>query len=544
MSFQHKIFIFASTALLAGAQTLFAQKDLPTESVNVIKAFDARLLESSKINVLPTLPPLDTATQRQDYLVPQRPLTVKYDAPKLRPIGMKAGKKDENYNGFLKLGAGVPLSFWGEAGYYLAIGKQFDSKIWFRHHSLQSDNALANQKFANNDALITGNYYINDKVALEGKLGYKYDIVHFYGYKHDSLPILEDRVRQEYKILDIGLRLYNAERTDLDLNYSIAPKFYLLNDYYGDRETGFDMTLAATKWFAEKHALRFAIRTDFTNYADTVVQKLNNIYLQPSFTLHFDFLKLKLGANFASNRDQFTVYPDAELGVPVFEDQIQVFAGASGDLKKNTFRSMAAYNPFIQIRGTKLRNTSVYNYYGGLKGDLGWLEYTGQVGYSKATDLALFQTYFPGDRTTRFHVLYDTVTMLNVQGTVKVTLMKSLVLNGTLSENLSMKPKSEQEPWGLPKLEGNFGAVYTLLDGQASVKANCYIADGIWYKNADKVAQLGGVLFDLGIGGSYWFTNNIGVFLDINNILNNKRARWANYPTIGTNFLGGVTVKF
>jgi outer membrane receptor protein involved in Fe transport len=51
-------------------------------------------------------------------------------------------------------------------------------------------------------------------------------------------------------------------------------------------------------------------------------------------------------------------------------------------------------------------------------------------------------------------------------------------------------------------------------------------------------------LFDLGIGGSYWFTNNIGVFLDINNILNNKRARWANYPTIGTNFLGGVTVKF
>jgi hypothetical protein len=518
MFLNHKYLIAAGVFIFAGVQTVQAQKDLPTENVNVIKAFDARLLESSKIKVLPSLPPLDTTTHLQDYLVPQRPLSLKYDAPKLRPIGMKAGKKEETYNGFVKLGGGVPTAIWGEAGYSFKIGKQFDGNVWFRHHNQNADNALANQRFANNDGLISGNYYINDKVAVEGKIGYKYDRVHFYGYNHDSLKnVTEDRVRQDYKILDIGGRVYNAERNDIDLNYSIAPKFYLMNDNYGARETGFDLLMSATKWFAEKHPLRIAIRTDFTSFSDTVSRSLNNIYLQPSFTLHFDILKLKIGGNFASNRDVFSVFPDCELGLSVFEDGFQIFAGATGDLKKNTYRSMATYNPYIQMLASTLRNTKVNNYYGGIKGDFGWLEYSGQVGYSKSQDLALYQTFYGTNKITRFRTIYDTV---------------------------SMTPTIQARAWGLPKLEGNFGGVYTLLDGKASLRGNCYIADGIWYKDRENHAQQGKILLDLGFGGSYYFTKNIGAFLDVNNILNNKRARWADYPTIGTNFLAGITVKF
>jgi hypothetical protein len=34
------------------------------------------------------------------------------------------------------------------------------------------------------------------------------------------------------------------------------------------------------------------------------------------------------------------------------------------------------------------------------------------------------------------------------------------------------------------------------------------------------------------------------VFLDINNLLNNRRERWYRYPTIGTNFMGGFVARF
>lgn len=538
----HSKYIFGAAFFLA-ALNLHAQKELPGERIDVIKDFDARLLESNKLNVPPSLPALDTSTQRQDYLVPARPLTVKYDAPKLRPIGMKAGKKEEDYNGFVKLGGGVPAAIWGEVGYGLSKEK-FDGKIWFRHHQQNATRSRENQRFALNDGLINANYFINDKLAVEGKVGYSYDRVHFYGYNDDSLSFIEDRVRQDYKILDVGARLYNKERTDMDLNFAIAPKFYLLNDFYGNKESGFDLNLGATKWFSERHPLRFVLRTDFTSFNDTVPQKLNNIYLQPSFTLHFDAFYLKLGGNFASNRDEFSIFPDAELGLRVLGDGFQLFVGADGDLRKNTYRSMSDYNPFIQIRESKLRNTEFYHYYGGLKGDFGWLTYNGQVGYTQATNLALFQTTFTADGITRFKAVYDTVDIVNVQGAVKLTLFKNLVINGTLSQNITMDPEREEKPWGLPKLEGNFSGIYSVLDGKAALKANCYVADGIWFKDVEGITRQGKVLLDLGIGGSYYFTKNIGVFLDINNLLNNRRARWNNYPMIGTNFLGGITARF
>jgi hypothetical protein len=540
----HKILLAASFCLFVGAPYAFSQKELPGESVDIVKEFDARLLESNKIGVSPTLPALDTTTKLQDYYVPQRPLAVKYDAPKLRPIGMKAGKKDQIYKGFAKLGGGVPTALWAEAGYALDIKDKFDGKIWFRHHNQSADKALENQKFFLNDGLLSGNYYINDKVAVEGKVGYSFDRVHFYGYNHDSITALEDRVRQDYKILDVGARVYNKERTDADLNFSVAPKFYLMNDYYSNRETGFDLALSATKWFAEKHPLRFIIRTDFTTFDDTVKQNLNNIYLQPSFTFHSDILKLKIGGNFASNRDVFSVFPDCELGLRVFGDGFQLFAGVTGDLRKNTYRTMAEYNPFIQIRGSKLRNTRLDSYYGGLKGDFGWLEYSGQVGYNKASNLALFQTLYTTDGITRFQAVYDTVKMVNAQVAVKINMLKSLALTGTLSQNITMEPSREKKAWGLPKLEGNFGALYTLLDGKAAIKGNCYIADGIWYNNSEGIAKQGKVLFDLGFGGTYNFTKNIGAFLDVNNLLNNRRARWADYPVVGTNFMAGITARF
>jgi hypothetical protein len=537
-------FILTAAIAVAAFGTANAQKPLPNESVDVTKEFDARLLESNKINVTPTLPTLDTTTKRQNYTIPPKPLTVTYDAPKLRPVAVKGGKKEESYNGYLKAGGGVPKTFYGEAGYTLHPNEQFDGKLWLRHHRLDAGNAVENQASANTDVLASGNYFMPQNLAVEGKVGYSADRYHFYGYNRDTLSFDREAVRQDFKIFDLGGRLYNSERTDADLNFSVAPKFYLLNDYYSNKETGFDLTLNASKWFAEKHPLRLIIRTDLTRYEDTSTQKLNNIYLQPSFTFHTNILKLKVGGNFASNRDVFSIFPDAELTLRVFGDGIQIFAGANGDLRKNTYRSMSEYNPFIQSRLSELRNTKYRNYYGGVKGNLGWLDYNAQASYAQASDLALFQTAME-DRTgiARFRTVYDTANIFSLQGTIKFSPMKNLVISGTLNQSV-FSLNNELHAWGLPGLEGNFNGIYSLLDGKASVKAGLYIADRINQRNETDVADKSGALLDLNLGGTYRFTKNIGAFLDINNLLNNRRERWFRYPMVGTNFLVGLTARF
>jgi hypothetical protein len=542
---QHKYLLLFSLSLFFAPCAAFAQpdKELPTESVDVISDFDARLLESNKVDVTPSLPPLDTSIQRQTYTLPPRPLTVTYEGPKLRPIGMKSVKAEDANNGFAKLGGGVPTALIGELGYYLGTMEKFDARFQLRHHSLSADRALENQKFFNTNFLASSNIAVTENIAVEGRLGYNFERVHFYGYDHEALSFTDEDVRQDFRVFDLGARLYNSERNDLDLNYSIAPKFYRLLDYYSNSENGFDIGLTGTKWFAEKHPLRLTIRTDFTRFEDTAVQTLNNIYLQPSFTYHTDFFKIKVGGNFVSNRDVFTPFPDLELTLRLFGDGAQIFGGATGDLRKNTYRSLSDYNPFLQIRGTKLRNTRMDHYYGGLRGNLGWLEYSGQAGFIKAGGLALFQTQFTDEGITRFGIIYDTATIVNVQGTVKLTPIRSLVLTGTLSNNV-YEMENETAPWGLPRLEGNFQAVYTLLDGKAALRSALYIADGIPRRDENNRAARGDALLDLNVGGNYYFTDNIGVFLDINNLLNNKRERWYDYPMVGLNFLAGVTARF
>lgn len=548
MSIHHKI-LLAVVLLLSVSQAAFAQKELEGDNVTVVKAFDAQLLEANKINVPPTLPPLDTATQTQSYLVPPHPSSIKYDPPKLRPLGLKAAPKEDAYHGFAKLGAGVPTTLYGEAGYYFKAKDKFDGRIWLKHHQLSADKAIENQKFQKTQGLLSTNIFLPNNLATQVNLGYTYDKVHFYGYDHDSLEFTPERTRQDYKILDLGARLYNSQRNDMDLNFNVAPKFYLLNDYYSNQETHFDFGMSATKWFNEKHALRIHIRPDLTRFTDTLEQKLNNIYLQPSFTLHFDIFQLKLGGNFVNNRDVFSIFPDAELNLRVWGDGVQAFVGITGDLRKNTYRSLSEYNPFIQIRGTKLRNTRWDNYYGGVKGNFGWLEYNGQIGYSKASDLALHQTLFTPEGITRFQVIYDTVKIFSLQGTLKVTPIKDLTITGTLSQNVydtqtSETSADELSPWGLPEIEGNFSAVYSLLEGKANVKTSLHLADRITFQNEAGERVKSKTLLDLSLGGSYYFTKNIGVFLDINNLLNNKRERWYRYPTVGTNFMGGVVARF
>jgi hypothetical protein len=532
----NKLFIFILFTCLTGAA--FAQG--PTDKVDVIKNFDAQLLDANKLKVTPTLPALDTTTKYQDYVVPPHPVNVDYDAPKLRPLGMKSATKEKDYDGFVKLGGGIPRSVYGEAGYGFGT-KQFHGRAWARHHQANFQD-LANQRFSNTDVLLNGGGVVNKTLGLDANVGYTYDRVHFYGYDHELDTFDAERVRQNFRILDIGARLFNAERNDADLNFHVAPKFYNMRDNYANTENGFDLNFGANKWFAEKHVLRLNIRTDFTTFEDTVKQRLNNIYLQPSFTFHTDFMRLKIGGNFASNRDVFHVYPDAELNLRVFGDGIQIFLGANGDLRKNTYRSMSDYNPFLEIRRSELRNTDWRNYFGGIRGNLGWLDYSVQGGYSTANNLALYQTFYTNEDITRFQVIYDTARIYNVQGTIRLMPMEGLTVSGTLSNNIYNL--ENEAPWGLPRLEGNFGAIYKLLEGKAQARANFFIADGISHLDEIGRPDKTGALYDLGIGGSYFFTNNIGVFLDINNLLNNKRERWYNYPMYGLNVLGGITARF
>lgn len=550
---------------LGAFHVAIAQEDLPSEEVEVIKDFDARLIETEKVEISPTLPKQENTTKTQVYNIPPRSLQVEYLPPKIRPLAMRRDKLPKQYNGFYKLGYGIPSSPYIEGSYYTFYDKRLNVGGRFKHHSANFQN-VENQRFANNEAELKGTYFLGQGYAASGNIGYTADQVHYYGYNaaldaDTLLGINREQVRQNFRTFNLGGQFFNGERTQGDINYKAGFNFYNRQDNFATSETGFDLNFGVTKWIAERHSLNIGISTDLTTYkdgdrgnADSLRQKLNNFYLTPNFTYHADAFKVRIGANLAAVDGEFNFFPNVEASANVVGNKFTVFAGAKGNLRKNTMRSLTEYNPFIKTFGSlEIRNTDYNHFYGGIRGAFGAFSYKGQAGFKSAKNLALFindyQDFITINNTSdqvslnRLEVLYDDVNIFNIQGNIGATLLKDLDVSATVSIN-AYDPEVQEKAWHLPLTEANFTARYKMLEEKLSLRGELFIANGVPYLREDGVADNLNLLSDLSVGAEYELTQNLSAFIDINNLLDNRRERWNSYDTYGLNVLLGITGQF
>ncbi len=538
------ILIFCAVALSASGQD-----GLPTEEVDVIKSFNARLINAEKIEVNPELPPLDTTTLRQDYNIVTKALLVEYLPPKIRPLSVSKDKLQEGYNGYAKLGGGLPNALYGLGSYNFTSGKEFDMGIDLSHYSANNNNKVENQRFSDTKVGAHGTYYFDQGFAVNGQLGFSSKTVHFYGYNDlneefgTNLSFDRTDVKQNFATFEGSASIFNGERTEADFNYSAGVDFYFLQDDYAARENGFKIELDATKWFYETHPLRIKLITDFTSYrGNSEKSSLNNFFLQPSYTYHADRFKVKLGVNIASHEDEFSFFPDIQADVNILEGLLAAYVGAGGTLQKNNFRNLSDYNPYI-LSSVDIKNSRYYDFFGGIKGNAFGVDYNAKIGYKTSDNLALFllEDYF--EEIARFQVLYDTVSIFYINATVSAPLFRGFEVIGTLNQSF-FSPDREEKAWHLPTTSITATAIYTTDDNKLRFRGDFYLENGVPYQDELLVAQNLNALFDVSVGAEYFFTENIGAFLQLNNLANNKRQRWHRYPVMGLNVLVGVSARF
>jgi hypothetical protein len=535
-------------SILWSANFLYAQKPVEAQQ-EIIKNFDARLIDAEKVSTTPLLPAIDTTTRPQTYNVQPRSVGVAYLAPKLRPIALKPDPPSAMYNGYVKAGYGSPNSPYVQAGYQFSQPKLYNVGLKINHHSADYKN-IENQRFSMTGASLNGAFFAPNGMGIEADLGYNANAQWLYGYDHVRRTFSKEAARQHFNGLDLGARLYNSQRTMADFDYGVGVRFYTLADNFSASETNFDIKAEGTKWFSEKHPLNLTIRANF-NALDTngsVNQSLNTIFIKPNFTFHGDIFKVRVGMNLVSYKDEFYPMPDLEATVNAIGNQLVAYAGWKGDFVINSLRNISNYNPYIvtqrKLGGNSLRieNTQQTEFYGGLKGALSFLDYQAQIGYQQNNNLALFLAD-TAEEFRRFTTLYDSVSIFNIRGTVTMRLIKRLELTGTISQNI-YTTQTQERAWGLPSLDVNVGAKYTLITDKAFARGNLFVQNGVNYRNAQGQADRLGALFDLSLGAEYWASKNFGFFFDVNNLLNNKRQRWFNYPIYGLNIMGGLSARF
>ncbi len=515
-----------------------AQKELPNTNVEVISNFQAEIKDQNKKDLLPIIEAGNQNKTEQKYRLTKRQLEgITYEAPKIRPLAMKGEKQPKAYNGFGKIGYGIPNTPYLHAGYHYQNNDKY--RIFgTAFHQSANNKSINNQKFSNTNIQIGGSVNTEMNIGVDAALTLQNNLFNFYSV--DSLPNGIEPLRR-FGNSGFQAKVYNTEETSWGINYAVGLRYNNLQTNFDTRENDFDLNIGMTKYFNDNLPFDIIVGTHITNLKDSTSSGNNNFYMKPKLTWTNDIARIVVGLNLVAVDDEFAVLPNIEGMIKISGNYIALYGGWEGDVRKNTYQYLSEWNPFI-VERQELTNSKWNRFYGGLRGKIGRINYQGEASFKNINNMALFVN--DSLRPWGFNVNYDQLQVFNLNGTLDIDLAKGLKFIGNIQYNV-YTTDVERTAWQLPSLEANMGLHLTTMNDKMHIKAELYMADGLSYLDyqTDKIESQN-LLFDLSFEAAYRFSEKFGVFFQVNNLPNNKYRRWYNTPTYGLNVLGGLTARF
>ena len=550
-------FFLSFSLLIVMNEVANAQKDtLQSMIFEGSGQFRPSITESNKLNETPNIVDSTKKITVKGYSFNSKKIATGFDVEPIAPAQMVGEPLTKLYNGLVKIGMGTYTTPYGEVWFNHLRSKEYAYGLRLKH--LSSKATLKDYGFAgfsDNEISLYGKKFLKEH-TLSGNFDYARNVVHFYGYDPTLFELKDDATVQRFNLFAANAELLSHYPKASRYNHSIKLSYYNLADLYKSSEnnikaSGYLQTAVA------KELLRVNASVDYYNYK-TKLDTVNNtiISLNPNFIAKGERYSATLGVEMTMDmfvQSKFYFYPKVDLSYNVFDEIIIPYAGASGGLQKNSYRSLTDNNPFVLSDLTMKNSNRKYELYGGLKGTLSSkIAYNARASYQTVGTMALFVNETDRLLNNRFDVIYDEVDVLNVGGEVTYQNREKLRIN-LRGDYFNYKTKTEVRAWYKPELAITLSANYNLRDKiVAKVDlfylgnqfAKTYEADTTAVTGKKVVAkELAGV-FDANIGLEYRYNKKLGFFLNVNNIANMRYMRYMNYPTQRFNLMGGLSYSF
>ncbi len=518
------------------------------------------IVDANKINDVPIISDSTKKISVKGYSIYSKKMATSYEVKPIEAAQMIGEPLSKLYNGLVKLGLGTYTTPYGEVWYNNLRSKEKQTGLRLKH--LSSTATIKDHGFAGfsaNEIGLYGKKFLTEH-TLSGNFDYTRNVVHFYGYDAKLNPTVDPNTTiQRFNYFAANAQL-TSHYTQLErYNHDFKLSGYSMFDSYKSSENnvkanGFVQTTINKELFKVNAAV------DYYNYK-TSTDTINNtiISINPNFIATDEKYRASIGITATADvfmKSKFYFYPNVDLSYAIFDNIIIPYAGASGRLEKNSFKSLTDTNPFVLSALTITNTNHRYEMYGGLKGTLSSsIAYNAQTSFASINNMALFVDDVKDGLKNRFDVIYDDAKLLTLKGEVSYQQREKLRIN-LKGEYFNYKMKTEMRAWYKPQLEFTLSGNYNLKDKIIAKVDFCYIdkqfaktmvinvADAI-PSTANKVVEkeLKGV-FDANIGLEYRYTAKLGFFLNFNNIANFRYYRYLTYPTQRFSFMGGLSYSF
>ncbi len=544
--------IFLLGFLCCGAGiAAFAQDTTKRKTIDITSTFKPVLREASKINFNAVPPVADTGRPRLSYAIPVQNLFFSYQPAELKPVALQMDSITAwQYSNFIKVGIGNVHQPYVKAGFSFGDGKSTFFNVFADHYT--SKGSLPFQKNSLTSVSAAGTYKTTNNLELNGKLGFSSDDYYLYGYRPETLSFTKSELRQRFQTIEGRVDLRNIRPTEYGLSYHPNLRVSAFSDNHSPKasETNTVLNLPLEKTFGDEFGFNLGATADLTHYerkadnsGNNKLTDQNNLYYVSAAVL-YKTPQLYIHGGLIPSWDQreFHMLPNIMADITTGDKQLTLQLGWIGYYQKGSYQRFAGINPWL-AQPDSLYNTRIDEKYAGLKGSLGnHFSYSAKLGFLTYRNLPLFVND-PGDGKT-FLIRYEPkMDAIQLHSEVAYNIGEEFGASAGFTFNSFTKLRNELKAWGMIPVEFNAGLHWQIIK-DLRLKSELWAWDGARYLGKDGQAYKGTTGFDLNAGAEFRITKNFNLWVQMNNILNNKYERWHQYEVFGFNILGGITYSF
>ncbi len=542
------------------AVNLMAQSTdtLKTEDIEIINVYEPVISDAFKTletpKIVDTIPP--PIIVKYDLL--NRQFKTDFPIDTIKAATMKAESLAKLYKFHIKLGAGNHFATLGDASFHNLRSRDQSYGGRIAHYGVYNpsiNNSFS--QFSENNLNLYGKKFLTDH-TLSCEVEHNRDIIHFFGFNSDSFPSLtKNDIRQRFAKTGLKFGLMSFFKDSSDINYDLGLNYYNLFDSYKAKENNIFISADFNKFYNRENLI-LSSSFDFNSYQnmfDSTSGSNGILKIQPGILSKGNRWQLNLGLGIfadADNTANFFFKPVAEFRYNMVSNLMVPYAGISGGITRNNFRSFTDENPFL-VSEVLLKNSNKSQVYAGIRGaESSEISFNIFADISQIKNMPLFQFDSSSPQKNKFLVIYDDVNVTGLHldiGYEKNEKIKFLFSG----EYLNYQTYYEDRAWYKPRLKGNISVNYNLKEkiivtaelfgiSEQFAKTNDSLdiasgSTGVYYRKLKGIA-------DINLGAEYRYNSRLSAFIHLNNLGSVRYYRWLNYPTMRLNILGGVSYSF
>ena len=519
-----------------------------TKEVIITSSFKPSLKNAAKINFTAATPVLDTTKLQLTYSIPSQNLFFSYQPIPIKPLALAAdsGFVWEHHQ-YAKIGYGNYSSSYLEAG--ASFGNGIKSMITAHGKFQSAKGSLPLQKYSKSGIDLIGIFNTNNKQEITSKLYWDNNSVYRYGYKPDSLKVGKDSLHQQFNTIALEVGLENKIPTNYNITYHPQLQFDYFSNTNASKETNLVIKAPVSKSLDKLFSLDFGITADITHYStnqflDTATLN-NNLY---NFNTSLRFITPNFKANIGLlpswDNGNFSLLPNFTAEGKLADKRLVIEGGWIGYYQKNTYKSLAAINPYI-VPPTTLFNTKITELYVGFKGSIDrHLTANGKLSFLKMDNIVLFANDTTTGKTQNFLTLNEpSIQALRLKGEVSYDIQERLSILGAITYTQFTKLSVNNRAYGLLPFEVNGSMRWKVLN-DITIKSDVFFFDGSYCRNQELHTVKLNPAFDANLSAEFPVSKKLNGWIQFNNFLNNKYQRWNQYQVLGFQLLAGVVYSF